>query len=276
MTQSAASRVVSHTAGDRHVSRFELATVDTPRATATWYPVPHVTVADTVIETLDSAGYHVRNERWTLSKSDQRLFGVIDLSLPLARWDAPGKGVAVSLGVRSSFDKRLPLGIVAGSKVFVCSNLAFAGEISYKRKHTRNGLDDFRRQIDDAIARLPQYQSAESARIESWMNFELTAEQADALVLALFESGTLGLRLFKSVMDELRRPSFVDFEGRMTVWNLFNRITTALRQRASQRAIEHASETSQLIRQFDQVVDVSASLRTNDLIRPLALEYSGG
>ena len=106
------------------------------------------------------------------------------------------------------------------------------------------------------------------------MNFELNAVQADALILALFESGILGLRMFKSIMEELRRPSFVDFEGRLTLWNLFNRITTALRQRANHRAIEHASETSQLIRQFDQVIDVTSRSRTDDLIRPLALEYS--
>lgn len=275
MSTATATRVVSHNTGDRHVSRYQLAEVPTPRATATWFPVPHSTVADVTVDSLREAGYTVRSERWTLSKADQRLFGVVDLSLPLARWDSPGKGASVSLGIRSSFDKRLPLGIVAGSRVFVCSNLAFAGDISYKRKHTRFGLDDFRNQVESAIERLPQYQAVESARIESWMNYELNAVQADALMLALFESGTLGLRQFRPVMDELRKPTFDDFGGKLTVWALFNRITTALRQRASQRAIEHSAETSQLIRQLDQVISVSARVRTEGLIQPLALEFSG-
>ena len=269
------TQVISHTTGDRHVSRFELATVPAPRPTATWYPVPHIDVADNTISALQDAGYTIKSERWTLAKSDQRLFGVVDLSLPLARWDSPGKGASISLGIRSSFDKRLPLGIVAGSRVFVCSNLAFAGEISYKRKHTRHGLSDFRGQISEAIERLPAYQSAESARIESWMNYELSTEQADALTLALFESGTIGLRQFKPVMEELRNPTFDDFAGKLTVWSLFNRITTALRTRASQRAIEHAGETSQLIRQLDQVIDVSHRARTEGIIQPLALTYDG-
>jgi len=195
------------------------------------------------------------------------------LTLPLARWDSPGKGATVSLGIRSSFDKRLPLGIVAGTRVFVCSNLAFAGEISYKRKHTRHGLSDFRQQVESAIERLPAYQAMESARIESWMNYELTPEQADALTLAMFESGTLGLRQFRPIMDELRQPTFDDFSGRLTVWSLFNRITTALRQRASQRALEHAGETSQLIRQLDQTISVSTRVRTEGIVTPLALSY---
>lgn len=268
-----ASQVVSHTTGDRHVSRFELATVPAPRPTATWYPVPHIDVADNTISALQDAGYTIKSERWTLAKSDQRLFGVVDLSLPLARWDSPGRGVSISLGIRSSFDRRIGYGIVAGSRVFVCSNLAFAGDISYKRKHTRHGLSDFRGQIESAIERLPQYQAMESQRIESWMNFELSTEQADALTLALFESGTLGLRQFKPVMEELRRPSFDDFQGKLTVWSLFNRITTALRARASQRAIEHAGETSQLIRQLDQIIDVSHRVKTEGVIQPLALTY---
>lgn len=267
------SRVISHSQGDRHVSRWELQEVTTPRATATWFPVPHSQVADITVSTLRDAGYTIRNERWTLSKSDQRLFGVVDLTMPLARWDSPGKGATVSLGIRSSFDKRLPLGIVAGSRVFVCSNLAFAGDISYKRKHTRHGLDDFRGQVESAVERLPQYQAVESQRIESWMNYELNASQADALILALFESGTLGLRQFKPVMEEIRKPTFDDFNGKLTVWALFNRITTALRQRASQRAIEHSAETSQLIRQLDLVT--TATVRTTGLIQPLALEYTG-
>ena len=269
------TQVISHTTGDRHVSRFELATVPAPRPTATWFPVPHGEVAETTIQTLQNAGYHVKSERWTLSKNDQRVFGVVDLNIPLARWDSPGKGVSISLGIRSSFDKRLPLGIVAGSRVFVCSNLAFAGEISYKRKHTRHGLEDFRNQVESAIERLPAYQAMESQRFESWMNFELTAEQADALTLAMFESGTLGLRQFKPIMEELRKPSYDDFSGKLTVWSLFNRITTALRQRASQRAIEHAAETSQLIRQLDSVVDTTGRRSGSDLIQPLAIEYSG-
>jgi hypothetical protein len=272
MTQTEA-RVISHTAGDRHVERYQLAGLPTPRPTSTWYPVPHHQLAEITIKTLESRGYHIRSERWTLSKSDQRIFGVVDLALPLARWDSPGKGTAISLGIRSSFDKRLPLGIVAGSRVFVCSNLAFAGEISYKRKHTRHGLEDFRHQVESAIERLPAYQAMESQRFQTWMDCELSPQQADALTLALFESGTLGLRQFKPVMEELRKPTFDEFAGKITVWALFNRITTAMRQRASQRAIEHATETSQLIRQLDLVIDATSRTKTDGLIQPLALTY---
>jgi hypothetical protein len=269
------SRVISHNGGDVRVSRSQLAYYPTPESTATWFPVPHATVAETVVSVLDERGYQIKSEKWVLSKKEQRIFGTIDLSIPLTRWDAPGQGASISLGIRSSFDKRLPLGIVAGSRVLVCSNLAFAGEISFKRKHTRNGLDDFRGQVEAAIERLPQYQAMESARFQTWMEYELMAEQADALVLALFEGNYIGLRQFKPVMEELRRPTFDDFGGKMTVWSLFNRITTALRARAEQRAIEHASETSQIIRVLNSAIGSSSRVAAESVVTPLALEYSG-
>ena len=260
--------------GDQLISRSELARIPTPRATHSWYPVPHVTVADSVIRTLQDEGYHIKSERWTLAKSDQRLFGVIDLALPLARWDTPGRGATVSLGVRSSFDKRLPLGIVAGSKVFVCSNLAFAGEISYKRKHTKNGLSVFNGQIESAIKRLPQYQARESQRIESWTNKELSFVERDAFVLALIDSGIIGMRSIRGVLDELKQPTFEEFGGKPTVWSTFNLITTALRDRASERIQEYSTQSSRLISAMDEIIDVEFRSSMDEIITPLALEYA--
>lgn len=267
-------QLVSQTTGDVHVSRSQLAEVATPSATATWYPIPHQTVAATVLDTLEGRGYRIDRENWILAKRGLRVFGVIDLTVPITGQDSPGQGTTISLGVRSSFDKKLPLGIVAGSRVFVCSNLAFSGEISYKRRHTRNGFDDFRRQIDEAIDRLPAFRSMESARFDSWMNFELRPEQADALVLAMFEGGHIGMRMFRPVMDELRNPTFDDFSGRLTVWSLFNRITTALRKRADERALKHASETSRIMRILNQVIDSRNRVDTDTIVTPLAIEHS--
>src|SRR4051812_22884309 len=68
-----------------------------------------------------------------LSRGDARLFATVDLGSPLAT------GVTLAVGIRNSFDKSLPLGFVAGNRVFVCDNLAFRSDLSVKRKHTRFG-----------------------------------------------------------------------------------------------------------------------------------------
>ena len=256
---------------DKQVTRAELANLKTPMPTRSWMPVSHYDIANETINALQQVNYEILSERWTLSRADQRIFGVIDLRLPIAE---AGKGVNVAIGVRSGYDKTLPFGIVAGSRVYVCSNLSFSGEISYKRKHTINGFDDFLRNLEQSIIRLQDYAAYEAARIQKWMNFELKTEQADALLLALFESQTLSVRHFKGIMEEYRNPSYHEFAGRITLWNFFNRITTALKTRSTERPLSHSCETSQLIHQLDKVIDVTANLK-NDLIRPLAIEFAG-
>ena len=259
---------------DRHVTRQEMALVAPPIATKSYHPREHHIVANATIEKLTGAGFQIRNERWTLSRKDQLLFGVVDLNLPLARWDSVGGGVTVSVGIRSSYNKQLPFGIVAGSRVFVCSNLAFAGELTYKRKHTVNGYDTFLHQLDDAISKLPQYQAVESERINSWMNYEMTPEQCNTLLLTLFEEKIIGIRNFHKVMDEFRNPQYQDFYGKTTVWNLFNRITTAMRERENNRPLAYASQASQIIQRLNNIVEVKATVNTvSNIVQPLALTY---
>lgn len=258
---------------DRQVGRNELVQFQPPRATETWFPVSHADVANTAIEKLTSSGFNVTKERWTLSNNENRVFGVIDLALPLADADVSGGGVSVSLGIRSSYDKKLPMGIVAGNTVFVCSNLVFAGELAYKRRHTRHGLSDFCSQLDEAILKLPQYRLFEIQRIQKWQNYEMTENQANCLLLALFESEIIGIRRFKAVMQEFRNPSFDDFAGKITLWTFFNRITTALRDRAMDRPLNHAVETSQLVQKLDTVVETTARIKSaENIILPLSVE----
>jgi len=48
------------------------------------------------------------------------------------------------VGLRNSHDKTYPAGLVAGSKVFVCDNLCFSGEVRLSRKHTRHAVRDLK------------------------------------------------------------------------------------------------------------------------------------
>src|SRR4051794_40060146 len=128
----ATSALVTH-CGARQVERPELDRIEPPPATASWFPVKHATVIDTVGGALTGAGFEIRAAKYALSRGDARLFATMDLATPLST------GVSLAVGVRNSVDKSLPLGFVAGSRVFVCDNLAFRSELLVRRKHTRNG-----------------------------------------------------------------------------------------------------------------------------------------
>jgi hypothetical protein len=47
-------------------------------------------------------------------------------------------GYEDTVGLRNSHDKRFPIGIGFGSRVFVCDNLSFYADRVIRRKHTAN------------------------------------------------------------------------------------------------------------------------------------------
>src|SRR5690349_6789250 len=109
--------------GAREVDETTLEAVPTPKPEGRWHPVSHISVLNRVRETLKEAGYGIRNQQLALSRGDARFFGTLDLEAELAQ------GVGLAVGIRTSWDKSFPLGMIAGQKCFVCDNLAFRSDL---------------------------------------------------------------------------------------------------------------------------------------------------
>ena len=108
--------------GAAEVPRKALASVPTPRPTDTWQPIPHETYVHRIEQALPDYGLSVVQEAHAITHDGTRYFGLVQVqngcSSPDYTW---------VLGLRNSHDKSLPAGLVAGSQVFVCDNLAFSG-----------------------------------------------------------------------------------------------------------------------------------------------------
>lgn len=226
-------------AGSQLVSMDELRACHTPQPVGRWHPVSHVRVLESVKESLGEGGYSVASEKLAITKEGARFFGTLDLTAPLV------PGVTLAVGVRNSVDKTFPLGFCAGSRVFVCDNLAFSAELMVRRKHTLNGAVNFRTGIAQAVFSLGTFVQAEEKRIKLMQNMELRSEQADSLILQSYERDIIGARDLPKVIKEWREPSFVDFQPR-TVWSLFNAYTTALRERTIEQPNQFALQTMRL------------------------------
>jgi hypothetical protein len=217
------SQLVLH-CGARSVSESDLLSVPVPEPTRSWYPVPHGAVLTVARETLHGAGYEIAREELSLSRNDARFFGVLDLKSLLL------EGVALTVGIRSSLDKSLPLGLVGGSRTFVCDNLSFYGNLlEVKRKHSRFGAQRFATDIQAAIGRLSEFRRFESKRLEVLQATEATTDFADAFILRAFERGLVPQRAFMEVVREWREPSHAEFQPR-TLYSLLNAFTGVLTQ----------------------------------------------
>lgn len=232
------SQLMLH-AGGRLATAEELRACEAPRPEGRWHPVAHATVLDAVRETLVGAGYTVRAETYALARHDARFFGVLDLATRLAG------GVSLSVGVRNSVDKSFPLGFAAGSRVFVCDNLAFRSELLVRRKHTLHGMKAFGAAIAGAVASLASFREAEAERIGRMAGTELSPAQASHIILAAYRRGIISTLQLPGVCREWEEPSHEDFRPR-TAWSLFNAFTEVLKPRSVTAPHQFVAQTIRL------------------------------
>ena len=72
------SSLLTH-CGARVVTRDELNAIEAPAPTATWFPVKHGTVIDTVTRLLGDAGFQINGVKYAVTRNDARMFAVMDL-----------------------------------------------------------------------------------------------------------------------------------------------------------------------------------------------------
>ncbi|MSQ97583.1 MAG: DUF932 domain-containing protein [Gemmataceae bacterium] len=213
--------LVTH-CGAREVSREELNQIEAPPPTQTWFPVRHSTVVESVSDLLQSGGFAIQKATYAVSRQGgARMFATLDLTTALS------VGVTLAVGIRNSWDQSFPLGFCAGSRVFICDNLAFRADLLVARKHTRFGQDRFREAIAQAVASLGQFQQVEAERIRRFQHLTLSDECAESLILRSFERGFVSYRALPEVIQEWRQPSH-DFGPEPSLWRLFNAWTSAL------------------------------------------------
>jgi len=210
-------------AGAFEVPRRALAAVPTPRPTDTWHPIPHETYVHRIEQALPDYGLSVVQEAHAITHDGTRYFGLVQVqngcSSPDYTW---------VLGLRNSHDKSLPAGLVAGSQVFVCDNLAFSGEVSISRKHTPNILCDLPGLVDSALTRLLDLFRFQDRRVERYKSVHLDDADAHDLTIRALDSGVVCASRIPDVLREWRTPRHAAFEPR-TAWSWFNAVTETLK-----------------------------------------------
>ncbi len=248
----ATSTLMNHH-GAREVAREELATIEAPPPTKTWYPIAHRAVLDSVSATLEGAGFQIRQSRLSLSHGDARFFGTLDLATPIS------DGVSLAVGIRNSTDQSFPIGFCCGQRVFVCDNLAFTSEIVVSKKHTRFGQERYLEGLAGAVASLDQYRQSAACWIKLLQASQLAEDAANSYLLQAYEKGIIGMRLLPLVIQEWRNPRLEEYRPR-TAYSLFNCFTDVLRRmRQSSYPAESALATMRLSKLLTpHVLDVSS------------------
>jgi len=213
--------------GAHGVERDAVRSAPTPTPTDTWYPIAHARLLDQVEHTLADAGLNVVSEAHALGRDGDRYFGMLEVVNGQAHDD-----YALVVGLRNSHDQSYPAGLVIGSGVFVCDNLAFSGEIKFARKHTRFIDRDLPELVQAAVGRLGEMRHKQDTRIQAYKGTRLCDRDAHHLMVQMVDTGILPVTRLTTALHEFREPSHEQFltDGR-TAWTLMNATTEALKGR---------------------------------------------
>jgi len=98
--------------GGWSASLADLASVPVPDPTDSYCPVPYPRLVEEIKLHLPRFGLTLEREEYALSREGGQLFGVLS-----CRNGKPDADHGLALGVRSSYDRSLAVGLVAGSRL---------------------------------------------------------------------------------------------------------------------------------------------------------------
>jgi hypothetical protein len=237
-------------AGGWEATRDEVVAVPTPAPSKRHYPVPHGDLIDLIQKTVERTGLQVVDEAFALSHEGNRMFGLLGLKGPDDRPD-----YQQTLGFRSAHDQSMKISTAAGSRIFVCDNMAFTGEDVVHRMHTRHAMDDLPGLLTASIGRLGDLRADQNRRFDAYKEYELTDTQVNDTLIHSLDAGVISSSKIRQVLDEYREPRHPEFrEGGMTAWRLFNAYTEILK---GANLFEVPKRTQALHGLMDMVVGVN-------------------
>jgi hypothetical protein len=229
-------------AGAEPVDYAGLASLPVPAATETHVPIAHSAVVDMVKYSLGFYGHEIVEEHFGVTPDGLRFFGVLSLASDYGDYTD-------TVGLRNSHDKRFPIGISFGSRVFVCDNLAFAGDHVIKRKHTARAKYELPSLVAEVVEPLRETRVEQAQTFEMYQATRLNAKQVDHAIMQLFRSGIIGVQRITEVLDAYEKPQ-CDWGGE-TAYRLFNAVTFTM----NGRVMESPATTAQLHDLMDTVCE---------------------
>lgn len=194
--------------------------VPTPPPTKTHYPISHATYVEHVRAVLEDTNFVIGAEQHALSHNGERYFGMFHLDNP------PGstREFSWAVGLRNSHDMHISARLAAGTRVFVCDNLCFSGEIMLARKHTKNAQADLKNLTVKAIGDLNDLLGYEDYRFEAYKTFTVADKDVHDIVIRAVDCKAITPSRIPYVLQQWREPAHEEFQPR-NVWSLFNAVT---------------------------------------------------
>ena len=204
--------------GNNKVTEAEIIQIPKVPFTKTFRPVHHKQVIDAIRTGINAVGLEIVDTEYVLAREGMQMFGVWNLA-------TGNDELCWSVGIRNSMDKSMALGITAGTRVLVCSNLAFEGDYISLRKHTKGlTLEELEfmayKAIRCLVGRLTKFQ----AWHEGLKRYELADADAKVLLVELITQKVIPASWFPRFHDLYFRSAY-----EQTLWSFHESTTNVLK-----------------------------------------------
>jgi len=229
----------------QRVFEDEVLAVPAPEWTDTWHPVSHRHLIESLESATKDRGLEVIRRSYELSPSGATLFGTWAIS-PLSG----NQEVEWQIGFRNAVNRTMALGITAGTRVLVCSNMAFNGQFVAFRRHTKGLTIEVLQLVagealDQAVL--------EASAFEGWLmglrDIRISQEEFRMLTWDLLTQTAypVGLRDF---LTNYKAEEQSDFNGTLYAW--YGAVTRSLRNRSIRQTFDITKDVNQLVTRFQR------------------------
>lgn len=215
-------------AGATAISRDGLANLPLPKVLGSRHnPLPFSVDVGLVEKELNSHGLHIEDETYgvlyTKEGDPARYFGVLELA-------HEALDHALVVGLRGSYDQSISRGLAVGSRVFVCDNLAFSGEVTIMTKQTTNIESRLPKLIASAVQQVPQLAKLQAIRFDKYRATRLPEMVGESALIELVRREVLNANSIHRAITEWDHPSHDEHaENGYSVWRLMNAVTEAIK-----------------------------------------------
>ena len=245
------STLLYNSATDIKVERDYLANLQTPAPMGSRHaPYPFHSFATDTVNAIERAGFTIEQEEYAITKDEQRLFGLLNVSRPVA----PSHGVqalykpdwSLLVGLCGTHDQSKSRALCIGSRVMACTNLCFHGDLgNWKSKQTTNIAHRIPEMVADAVSGLGHAGERLTIDFDAFNQQQITRETGDKVLLDIYRSGGFSASQLGRAIADWDDCSVEEHtaNGR-SLWWLFNSATMALKPtgaNANHNDLQHRS-----------------------------------
>lgn len=236
--------------GAYSLTREEVAELPVVRPkTDTHSTMPFINDVNYAVEAIERLGLQIVDEQYGIGRAGKQFFGAIECKTD--------QDYALTIGLRGSHDMSLNRGIAVGSRVFVCDNLSFSGDIAIQTKQTVNLPYRLPGLIQGAIEQVPEMAEHQAERFARYKDYTVTEMEGKGLLIDMLRDKIITPREIVPIVGEWEKPSHEEHEEfGFSLWRLHNAVTEVKRPQRPQQAnfLRTVNSTMKMTEFLDRLV----------------------